>query len=135
MTVTGTPWETITLRINTTAGWIVDSVIMGRDGTVAYGGSDLPTTGYFVGGLYKSLILEDASAVRLHEVASFVTNSPAVDYYGVWTDQEDGAVYIDGVNHYESLEEALLWASEREEIAIWDIARGEEIRLGGLTEI
>lgn len=122
-------------RIASVSGQILDWVIMGKDGTISYNGSDLPTTGYFVGGKYPSLVWSDPSEWHLNKVRSFVANSPCVEYYGVWTDSESGVVYIDGVDHYESLEEALAYAVDRGEIAIWDIANTDEIRLEGLKEI
>lgn len=122
-------------RIESTTRWICAAVLVEMDGTVAYDGSPLPTTGYFVGGRYPSLILEDAGNLNDREVRSFVTNSPAVDYYGVWTDKESHVVYIDGVDHYGSISDALAYASERGEIAIWDVANAQEIRLEGLKEI
>ncbi len=129
------PIEETFARIEATSQWICAAVLIEMDGTTAYDGSDLPTTGYYVGGRYPSMILEDAGELRSDKVRSFVTNTPDVDYYGVWTDKETHVVYIDGSDHYESLEDALRFAAERDEIAIWDIAGGEEIRLPDLVSI
>lgn len=57
------------------------------------------------------------------------TNAPlaADEYLGVWTDPGTGHVYFDATEHIEDLTEALIAAEVREELAIWDIARGAEI--------
>lgn len=48
--------------------------------------------------------------------------------FGRWTDT-DGTVYWDEVEVFEDETEALLTAASRGELAIWDIARGVEIRV------
>lgn len=46
--------------------------------------------------------------------------------FGVWTDA-DGSVYFDRVEVIEDRETALAVAQLRDELAIWDVARGAEI--------
>lgn len=121
-------------NFNRVSARIVDMVITGEDGTVVYErGYDLPTAGYFVGGRYPSLILEDVAEIHREKVAEFVNTTPAADYYGVWTDRETGKVYIDAVDHYREAEYALRIAAERNEIAVWDIANARELRLADLA--
>jgi hypothetical protein len=48
---------------------------------------------------------------------------------GVWTDTDDGRVYVDRVKHVDALSDALDLAREHGELAIWDLREEKEIRL------
>lgn len=111
------------------AASLLEMIKNGEDGTVSVKGTDLPTTGYWVGGLRPSLTFSPSFPVRLDELKWFVKGSHA-DYYGVWTDAEDGTVYVDAVSWEEHREAALKEAASRGELAVWDIASNTEVRTG-----
>src|SRR5881628_472523 len=86
------------------------------------------TTGYYVGGVRPSLVVSDATLIDRGEVAWFVGGTDA-RYFGVWKDTETGMIYIDASDHVDNRQDALYLATERGEIAVWDIANGVEIRV------
>lgn len=104
-------------------------------GTVSLTGDDLPVTGYFVGGVVSPLILEpsDSPAERRAMLDDFIDylNGPTVGaaYLGWWTDEETGRVWVDGTSHHADHDVASKIGFRRHEIAIFDIARGRELRL------
>lgn len=49
--------------------------------------------------------------------------------FGRWTDTETGQVYWDKVEILTDEQQALQAARERQEIAIWDLAHNQEIRV------
>lgn len=105
-----------------------------KGGTVSLEGHELPVTGYFVGGIVSSLIIdEDALAADAQDnIGTFVdylTDTVAADYVGWWTDEDTGALYVDGTTWHETEFEAGKVGRERHEIAIYDIARERELRL------
>jgi hypothetical protein len=103
-------------------------VTHGEDGTVSAHNIDLPTTGYYVGGKYPSLTFDYPHLVDRGEIAWWIGNNPS-PWYGVWVDSDDGKVYIDAVNHVDSQRVALSLGRIRQEIAVWDIENGKEIRV------
>lgn len=100
----------------------------GEDGTVAHDHTELPEYGYYVGGRFPSFVVDSVEDIDRGELAWWVGSHEA-DYYGVWRDVKTGKVYFDGVDHVSGLGHALRLAASREEIAIWDIKNGQEIRL------
>jgi len=84
--------------------------------------------GYYVGGLVPSLVFDSIQDVDRGELAWWIGMHP-FNYYGVWTDSEDGKVYFDAVSHFRTLQASLFVGRQRGEIAIWDIANGKEIRV------
>lgn len=62
------------------------------------------------------------------ELAWWIGNNEA-SFYGVWADEETGKIYFDGSSWVFDLHSALAVGKARNEIAIWDIANGEEIRV------
>lgn len=67
------------------------------------------------------------SATRiLCEVASY---SQVNEFIGVWTDLEDGTLYIDLSAHYEDKEDAIRAAKAMGELAIFDWATMSDIRI------
>lgn len=97
---------------------------------------EVPTTGYMVGGFVPSLVLEP-DALRpytntdawLHQHWSYFTVSPALYYAGIWTDSETGQVYVDISRNVDTLSEAVAVGLNHDEIAIWDVVKGRELRL------
>ena len=100
----------------------------GEDGTIATDGAPLPEMGYYVGGRTPSLVYKSVEDVDRGEIAYWVGTHGVASFYGVWTDSETGTVYFDAVSLMESRAAANLLAKRRGELAIWDIANGEEIR-------
>jgi hypothetical protein len=49
-------------------------------------------------------------------------------YFGAWRDEETGTVHLDVISIVEDKTLALAMATERGELAVWDLSRGEEIR-------
>jgi len=97
-----------------------------KDGTVDAEGGPVPTDGFYVGGVVKSLVFDSVSSIDVGELGWFVGLNSA-RHYGVWADQRDGQIYFDVVDHVETLADALYLGRERGEIAIWDIAASEEV--------
>lgn len=100
-----------------------DGVTVDEDGV-----ADPHKVGYYVGGLYPSLVFDSVNDVDRGEVAWWVGTHGA-RYYGVWTDQETGKVYIDAVQWCVTRDNAIRAGRDRGEIAVWDIRKGEEIRV------
>lgn len=112
----------------------------GQDGTVdsfasldGFESEALPTTGFWVGGVRPSLVVESASEIDRGDLGWFIGNTES-RYFGVWTDMEDGKIYFDAVTHVDNREDAVNLGRERGEIAIWDIENGEEIRVNGSAQ-
>lgn len=120
---------------------LVDMAKNGEDGTISVSDGLLPTSGYWVGGEKPSLVFDSVSEVDRGEIAWWAGNGPklsvALDdqavggsyYYGVWVDSDTGKVYFDAVTHMNYEEYAVALGMHRGEIAIWDIAAGQEVRV------
>lgn len=104
-------------------------------GTVSLIGEDLPTTGYFVGGMVSPLVLGngiDFTPDALFEIdvfVDYVRTRVGAEFIGWWTDEETGKVWIDATDWYETEFRAGRAGRRRREIAIFDIARQCELRL------
>lgn len=96
---------------------------------------DRYTTGYYVGGYAKAVTFPlEGSTVADYVLAAIdvISSVPAgkrTGNLGSWIDTETGTVWIDASEHYTDRTEAMRVAAERGELAIWDIANAEEIRL------
>lgn len=114
---------------------IIEQIISDPSGgTASLRGLELPSTGYFVGGLVSPLIVEDGSSVTslradLETFVSYLTDSTDAEYVGWWTDEETGRLWVDATSHHYSEYYAARYGRERREIAIFDIARERELRL------
>lgn len=109
---------------------MINTILANRDGgTIALNGSELPTTGYFVGGITSALVYGPQDGPE--DVIEFVRylDNLGAEYVGWWTDQETGALWIDGSDHFAQQWFAEGIARDRGEIAIYDIANQAEIRL------
>jgi len=117
-----------------TARILAEMAIEGVDGTVDTfithddGKEEMPSTGYWVGGIRPSLIFSDKSRVDRGDIAWFVGGTES-RYFGSWVDVADGTIHIDASDHVDNREDALYLAAERGEIAVWDIANESEIRV------
>jgi hypothetical protein len=98
--------------------------------------NEVPTTGYMVGGFVPSLVLAP-DALRPYATTdawltknwSYFTVNPRVYYAGVWTDSDTGRIYIDISRNVDTFGEAIALGDLHNEIAIWDVKNGREIRL------
>lgn len=91
-------------------------------------GETVPSTGYMVGGARKPLERK-LEELQPWDLTSWLerTDFPAGSYVGAWV--SDGVAYVDVSEHTPDRLEAEIRGLERGELAIWDIAAGEEVRL------
>lgn len=104
---------------------ITSRIIESRSGgTVRLDGGELPSYGYFVGGIISPLIVGDDNLLPVTEIDNFVdyvrtqTDAP---YLGWWTDEETGKLYVDATSWEPDVDKATRLGEERGEIAIFDI--------------
>jgi len=114
---------TLSLPIN-----IVDSMLAKiaegtTGGTYNVDGQEVPSNGYFVGGVVPSLI----NPTR-EQMIDFVETCGA-DYVGFWEDSQTLALYVDAVDWTPSEAYARRLSDLRSEIAYWDVARKSEVRV------
>lgn len=129
-----------TLTFDAAIDSLMDSTATNGGATVSLNGNTVPATGYMVGGYVPSLIFgsdmlaDDHRAftwemihryIRKH--SSFATRFDV--FLGGWIDQESGMVYVDFSVRHESRSLAIMDATANEELAIWDLEKGEEIRV------
>jgi len=107
----------------------------GQDGTIdslvpldGFEQDALPLTGFWVGGVRPSLVINSIDELDRGDLGWFIGGTDA-QYFGVWTDKEDGKIYFDAVTHVQKRSEALALGAERGEIAVWDILNSEEVRV------
>lgn len=91
---------------------------------------DKHTTGYYVAGLHKAVTFPlKGSDTRNYQyalgVAYAATNGSGL--MGTWV--EDGIVHAEASEWFACLGRALKAGREREQISIWDVQAGREIRL------
>jgi hypothetical protein len=85
--------------------------------------------GFVVGGIVPSLVIEP-SAITIEAVErteEWIERNRSARYYGSWNDA--GTIHIDAVDIIEDREEAIRLAEERGELAIYDLAADEEVRV------
>lgn len=92
-------------------------------GTYATTDTDVPTSGYFVGGEVDSLVNPTTD-----EISDFVAANRS-EYVGFWYDTADSALYVDAVTHTASERYARRLSALRNEIAFWDITNNQEVRV------
>lgn len=92
-------------------------------GTYNVNGRSVPTAGYIVGGVVPSLINPTPA-----QVLDFIETCPS-DYVGFWEDSETLALYVDAVDVFHTPEAAHRASVLREEIAYFDMAKGQEVRV------
>ncbi len=98
-------------------------------GTASLVDGELPVTGYFVGGVVSSLILDSVDRDEIEVFVTYLLAGTSAEYVGWWVDSETGKLYVDGVSWYTYQERAAWVAGRRHEIAFWDIEQELEIRL------
>ena len=106
-----------------------------EEGATVYRDGELSTQedGYYVGGRFAPLVFDSINEVDRGEIAWWVGQHHSM-YYGVWTDSETGKVYVDGVSYFVGKHYALAVGRGRNELAIWDIENGVEIRCNDENE-
>lgn len=90
------------------------------------------TEGYVVGGISTSLVLDGDTQVDdfIYHVARFMDRQHSgVKFIGVWRDPDTDLVHVDAVEVVKDRVSAEILGIQRGEIAIWDCANAEEIRL------
>lgn len=89
-----------------------------------------PTDGYMVS-VIPGPIFDNVAAVDVGEIKKFIDNhdGPNFTFFGVWTDSETGKIYFDMSLCISEKERALKIASEKNQLAIWDVKNKCEIRL------
>jgi hypothetical protein len=108
--------------------------------TVSVIGKPPVTDGYMVGGEVTGLqldmeFLHPDNANALWRVLSRYINehfkllTDGRHFLGAWIDQASGTLWIDVSERFNVREYAILVAEDRKEIAVWDVAKSEEIRL------
>lgn len=85
------------------------------------------TTGYVVANGWAGLKITN-DRVTMDELRTIAIASKW-DLFGVWTDPESGAQYIDPVWHISDSSRAISLAASRKEKAIWDVRNKVEIYL------
>lgn len=112
---------------------IANSLVIWMDEGVTVDREGVPSpheAGYYVGGVCPSLVFDSVHDVDRGELAWWIGNKgPSAKFFGAWIDEEDGKVYFDVTQHFQTLQAALWVGQLRNEIAVWDIANGEEIRV------
>lgn len=116
---------------------------MTADNILKDGGSSIkiadlssPTDGYMVSFKNPTLIMESPTRESLigNTAAFLMSNSAFAEslddlYLGGWRDNEDGKVYIDFSVNIAELASALEFARDNDQLAIFDVKGGKEIRL------
>ncbi len=78
--------------------------------------------------IFTPINMADGYWVAEHELSPNQLQSGMV--VGSWTDTETGQVYFDKVRLVRNLTKATMYATLWKQIAIWDNAKQEEIRIG-----
>lgn len=113
---------------------LADNIFLYGGFTIGIDNTPVPTEGYFVG--KKSLAILDDYATKdqitayIDEVRTLNETNPTKNFFlGAWLDKDSQKIYYDISEHFTLREKAIVEANRRRELAIWDITRGEEIRL------
>lgn len=109
-------------------------------GSFSFNGEEIPTSGYMVGGVTPSVILDPGTTLPrliLDLLHFYQRNQEHLDkdglFLGTWVDPETGKIYLDVSQRVADLEEALKIGDLRGEIAIWDVINGQEISVQDRT--
>lgn len=97
--------------------------------TIDVTGAELPTTGYYVGGV--GTVSMPSSELTEGNVEPWVIERAAegARFLGVWVDVETGLVWLDECTHVAEWADARALGLLAGEIAVWDIAANDERRL------
>ena len=125
---------------------IVTDALLSGDGTYGLTGQPYRGDGIIVALPALGLVLDrDDAALLPAVIGQWVSNyaAPAITsrpapfhrprYVGSWVDSATGTLYLDVVEVFgrDDIAEAIEAGRDRNQIAIWDAGRGEEIATGG----
>lgn len=107
---------------------LLDSAVENGGGTFNSDGETFSGVGYVVGGKAPTLTLSATviGPASVQMVDAWLFNNKS-RFYGSWLD--NGTIYIDAVDIIDSLVQAEELGRSRGELAIYDMAAGEDIRL------
>lgn len=113
----------------------VISTLKQGDGSVKPGTGTSPKTGYMVSIPGHTQIV-DAHAFNDKLISQYADrNAEALRHpdahIGKWQDTESGKIYLDVSHNIKSKIRAISAGKKNNQIAIWDLNRGKEIRTGG----
>lgn len=103
--------------------------------TASINGGELPKTGYFVSDpKFGEVVPNDKWNLQWNPAFAYLEEKEAElnlqgRYFGAWLDNDTGEIYLDVNRHVDSKEDALTIAKWNNQLAIFDIAAGKEIRL------
>ena len=102
--------------------------LLDGEGTMIDRYGEVPTKGYVVG--VTGISSDEETVVGFRELVAWVAEFENTQYYyNAWRDAETGKVFYDAAEIYSDPQEALRAGMESGEIAIWDLANDEEIRV------
>lgn len=111
---------------------IVDKITENLSGgTVRFDGGEVPATGYMVGHGEWGVSAPAMTATRtlISEVVTYLTDTLRVRYIGWWTDPETGRFFLEPSDWTADYNHAVALGAERGELAFFDIASGQDVRL------
>lgn len=116
---------------------VIDAIAGKQDGTFGPELIDEPKfDGFWVGGFQPSVTLTNGDDLldesgKLSEVAALVKSSlDNGGNVGVWTNPEDGVVWVDESRWFADQAEAVEQAQANRELAIWDVKGEREVNVG-----
>lgn len=104
-----------------------------------YSGFNPPKSGYMVGGIAEPLICNSIEELKEHKIkilkylvayAGLGENK----FLGGWKNTSDGKIYIEPSELFNDLSWAILIGRERDQVAIYDLRKGENILLKEVTD-
>jgi hypothetical protein len=102
-----------------------------------------PTTGYAVATAVPGVKMPAAEFMDREKgvaaIEKFLTDNiehfaDPKNHLGLWENKNDGMVYLDVTEVVDSKEEAVRLGAARNQIAVWDFEKGDEIPTGGTGE-
>lgn len=127
------------LNAHTVARKALAAALTDNGFTIPLNGGSMPTSGYMASWnsleVYVRLRTVNLSTTSVTDTLAAIErkieglNECGFEYFGGWID--DGLLYLDASEHFEMLEEAITFGREQQQLAIWDIDAGAEVRLMG----
>lgn len=114
---------------------IIRETATNMGGTFAFNGTEVPTTGYMVGGAAPELIIP-WSDVEGGEIRKYAEQwAPLLElhgfYLGTWINPETDLLHIDISQHFTDIFKATHAGQIRGELAVYDIAAGQAFQISG----
>lgn len=117
---------------------LIDSLLVSDGVTVSVTNAPVPDSGYMVGGLDSLTLTRNELTLNRQGVYNTLSRFVSANlraamcadvFLGGWIDSADQTVWIDFSQHIVTKDYAMELGKSRGEIAIWDLAANEEIRL------